>query len=220
MPYVNTSAGVLWSFLSSSALCASAIMGNVAPMRAAHSTDRFMIFLPRLRLALLLYVRRTGGAPDRRDYSASVGRCGSKTGSAPSYAWTPWDRCRLQAGPSEPSTVHVGADIGPDRVDLLGIEHATPWRHRVLAIEHRVHETSVVARAQPSKVETCTTTRVAQPFAVTGPAVIPIDALALCHLLHVGRRLRHGRSGDKCRAQDNSVRSNEPRSHEWCPRFG
>src|SRR5262245_7485848 len=63
-------------------------------------------------------------------------------------------RCRGRGAiNSASSAIHRRPNKRPDRFDLLRIEHALPWRHLRLAVEHRIDETITVGRTQTPEIE-------------------------------------------------------------------
>ena len=76
------------------------------------------------------------------------------------------------------STVHGGANIGPDCVDLRQVEDAAPGRHLLLAIEGRGHETITIFGAQAPEIEGHASAGVAQLLAVARRAVVAINSRA------------------------------------------
>src|SRR5262249_55816389 len=76
------------------------------------------------------------------------------------------------------SAIHRRANKRPNRFDLLHIEHAAPWRHLSLAVEHRIDEAIMVGRTQTREVERGAAAGVAQLIAVEIGAVVPVNRRA------------------------------------------
>ena len=47
----------------------------------------------------------------------------------------------------------AGADIGPDRLDLVRVQHILPRRHGFLAIEHAIEEARAVVMRELAQIE-------------------------------------------------------------------
>ncbi|MGA7488131.1 MAG: hypothetical protein WBW74_14490 [Xanthobacteraceae bacterium] len=86
------------------------------------------------------------------------------------------------------SAIDRGADEGPDRFDLLLVEHAAPRRHLALAVEDRADEAVVLLRSQAAQIESDAAAGVAQTFAMAVGAVVGVDLLSGCDLRALGKR--------------------------------
>src|SRR5262249_56886293 len=71
--------------------------------------------------------------------------------------------------------IGVGANIGPELVDFLVAQHVFPRRHLVLAVAHRIVETSAVAGGEPAQIEDLA--GALEAIAVTGLAVVVVGRL-------------------------------------------
>src|SRR2546426_7702248 len=91
--------------------------------------------------------------------------------------------------PTALSPGDIGANIGPDRLDLIDFEGAAPGRHLALSIEHGLDEASMILGAQTPQVERHAAARVLQPFTVTRRTVVPVNSRARLDLRGIGVRL-------------------------------
>src|ERR1700761_4133166 len=84
---------------------------------------------------------------------------------------------RLPVGPDDVRRGHsfllADADIGPQRLDVLALEHVAPRRHLVLAVGHRTDEAVMLARRKFAQVERAF--RILHPRPVTGRTVAGED---------------------------------------------
>src|SRR5262245_26354152 len=99
------------------------------------------------------------------------------------------------------SAIDDGPDIGPDRVDLLGLEDSAPGRHLCLAVERRLEETVPIPRAEPPQIEGHAAAGVAQLLTMTGRAVVAVNHRArpdLCGIRMGRRRGRDEREHHAC----------------------
>jgi hypothetical protein len=87
--------------------------------------------------------------------------------------------------------VNIRTNIGPDRFDLLLIEHTAPRWHLVFSIQDRVDEPIMILRPQASKVERHSPTGILQPLAMARRAVIKIH-----HRARLGARVSVVRQTD------------------------
>src|SRR5215212_3989015 len=90
--------------------------------------------------------------------------------------------------------IHLGADIGPDRFDLLRLQGTAPGRHLLFSVEHGVEKAFVVARTQAAQIERHAAAGVAQLVAMTACAIVAVDPLARLELRRVRAGPRRGRN--------------------------
>src|SRR5215471_1498041 len=75
----------------------------------------------------------------------------------------------------------VGADIGPNLINLCCSQDSLPRRHPILAIRDGIDEPRVFVGFEPTQVKRQLAGIVLQLVAMTGGAIILVNALTLCH---------------------------------------
>src|SRR5690242_181859 len=100
-----------------------------------------------------------------------------------------------------------GNDVSPERLDLVGLEHAAPRRHLVLAARHRGDEPVVLVVRELAQVKGAL--RVQHARAMARRAVARVEARAALHLLGC-RSVRPGIGAEKNQSGKSAKVHTEP----------
>src|SRR6266478_1513527 len=78
-----------------------------------------------------------------------------------------------------PSAIDRGANVGPDRFDLVRLQDAVPRRHVVLAADDRLDKAVVLIGAQAPEIERRPARKGLQLLAMAAGAAVVIERVAL-----------------------------------------